>query len=72
VRKWVEKEEAIQIDRSCRALSARIKEFGGKQRAISRVFQQGLHSHLCSQDKSPSGTSQAQLHSPKLNRVTSD
>ena len=26
----MEKEEAIQIDRSCRALSARIKEFGGK------------------------------------------
>ena len=38
----MEKEEAIRIDRSCRALSARIKEFGGKQRAISRVFQQGL------------------------------
>ena len=42
----MEKEEAIQIDRSCRALSARIKEFGGKQRAISRVFSRGSHGQL--------------------------
>ena len=42
VRKRVEKEEAIQLDRSCRALSARIKEFGWKQ-SYCKGFSAGAH-----------------------------
>ena len=38
----MDKEEAIQIDRSCRALSARLKEFGGKQSCF-KGFSAGAH-----------------------------
>ena len=38
MRKGIEKEEAIQTDRSCRALNSRPKEFGGRQRAIKVFF----------------------------------
>ena len=38
----MEKEEAIQLDRSCRALSARIKEFGWKQ-SYCKGFSAGAH-----------------------------